>query len=143
MSTSTAPQPSAARRAHRTRQRALGVAGVVLAPAIVWIVGVPVLGVDLRVTTDPGAGLQPVGLLAVVVVALVVSLLGWTVLALLERRTRRARAAWTATAVSVLLSLAGPLIGGVTPAATLTLIAAHIALAAVLITALRATSPTR
>lgn len=129
---------------HAARIRGLGVVGAVLAPAAVWTIAVPLIGVALRAVIGPGAAAQTIGLGAVVPVALAVSLLGWALLALLERRTPRARTIWTVLAVAVLvLSLAGPLVGGVTAAAILTLIVAHIVLAAVLIPALYCSSPTR
>jgi hypothetical protein len=144
MTTSTAHRIGPTRAHYVARIRGLGVAGAVLAPAAVWTIGVPLLGVDLRAVIEPGSPAQAIGLAMVIPVALVVSLLGWALLALLERRTPRARTIWTAIAVAVLvLSMAGPLVGGATTAATLTLIAAHVALAAVLIPALYRSSPTR
>jgi len=135
------PTP-AARTHHATLVRSLGVTGAVLAPAAVWAVAVLLFGVDLRTVIDPGAPARAIGLAAVVPVALVVSLLGWALLELLERWTPRARTTWTVIAVAVLLaSMAGPLLGGVSATATLTLIAAHVALAAVLITVLYRSSP--
>lgn len=143
MTTSTTPGRISPAR-HTSRVRALGVAGAVLATAAVWTIAVPLLGVDLRAVTDPSAPAQTVGLTAVVPVAMVVSLLGWALLALLEKGTRRARTIWTVTAVAVLaLSLAGPLVGGATAASKITLAAMHVALAAVLIPALYRSSPTR
>jgi Family of unknown function (DUF6069) len=144
MTTSTPHRIGPTGAHHAARIRGLGVAGAVLAPAAVWTIAVPLIGIDLRAVIDPGAAAQTIGLSAVVPVALVVSLFGWALLALLERRTPRARTIWAAIAVAVLVvSLAGPLVGGVTAAATLTLIVAHIALAAVLIPALYRSSPTR
>lgn len=144
MTTSTPDRTDPAPMPHTTRLRALGVAGAVLAPVIVWAIAVPLIGVDLRAVIDPGAPAQPIGPTSILPVALVVSLLGWALLALLETRTARARTIWTATACAVLVvSLAGPLVGGATPAATLTLIAAHAALAAALIPALYYSSPRR
>ncbi len=61
----------------------------------------------------------------------------WALLALLERFTPRARAAWTATAlVALALSLAGPLSSGTTTAGKLALAGMHVATAAVLLAAL-------
>jgi hypothetical protein len=76
--------------------------------------------------------------------SLIASLLGWALLALLERRTDLARAIWTGVAlVVVLLSLGAPLTGGITTAAAVTLTLMHLAVAAVLITVLPLSSPTR
>lgn len=114
----------------RTPRRAT-VAGVtVLAALAVWVVAVPLIGVDLVV---PAAG-STVGPLAVAVTSLLAALLGWALLAVLERRTSRARRTWTITAsVIALLSLAAPLTSGASPAVTATLVAMHVAVAAVLI----------
>ncbi len=71
-------------------------------------------------------------------VALTASLLGWALLAVLERRTTRAQMAWTWTAVTVLLvSLAGPLTAEASVPAKTTLVVMHLAVAAVLIPTLR------
>jgi hypothetical protein len=130
--------------AHRRIQaRTLGVAGAVLAALAVWTSAVPLLGVNLLVR--PGGGTtQHVGPGSVVIASVIASLLGWTVLALLEHRTSHARAIWTALAVvAVLLSLGAPLTAGVTTAAALTLTLMHLAVAAVLITVLPLGSSTR
>ncbi len=96
----------------------------------VWVVAVPLLGVDLFV---PAAG-STVGPGAVVLTALLAALLGWALLHLLERRSARARRVWTVTAgVVALLSLAGPLTSGASAAVTTTLVAMHVVVAAVLI----------
>jgi hypothetical protein len=103
---------------------------------------VPVLGVDL--TVGPGGRAQSVGLGSVVLTSLVAGLLGWALLALLESRSRRAATVWTAIAIVVaLLSLGGPLSAGAGAAASVVLVALHAVVAAVLIPALRRTSPTR
>ena len=145
MTTPVTPDAStASSSASRLRTRALGVVGAVLAAVVVWIVAVQLLDVDLKATTDQAAGPQPVGLPAVIVITLVVSLLGWALLALLEWRTARARTIWTWVAVAVLvLSLAGPLTSGEGTASIVTLVVAHLSVAAVLVPVLRSTSPTR
>ncbi|HZJ05567.1 MAG TPA: DUF6069 family protein [Nocardioidaceae bacterium] len=92
----------------RVRTRAFSVASAALASLAVWTIAVPLLGIDLFVR--PGGGSpQTVGAGTVVAVSLIASLLGWALLALLERRTSRARAIWTGAAVAaLLLSLGGP-----------------------------------
>lgn len=118
----------------RTRARALGVGGAVLAAVAVWVLAVPVLGVELLVAR--AGEVHPVGGGAVVASSLVAGLTGWGLLALLERLSCRARPVWTAAALAVLvLSLVGPQ-GGVTTAATVTLTTMHLAVAAVLVPAL-------
>lgn len=114
----------------RTSYRATAVGATVLAAVAVWVVAVPLLGVDLFI---PTAG-STVGPGAVALTALLAALLGWALLHLLERHTTRARRIWTVTAgVIALLSLAGPPTSGASAAATTTLVAMHVAVAAVLI----------
>lgn len=119
----------------RTRIRALGVGGAVLAAVVIWTVAVPILGVDLRVT--PGTDQpQDVGVGSVVVVSLAASLAGWGLLALLERFTSRGTTIWTVVALVVLVvSLLGAL-AGVTTATTVTLALLHLVVGTVLIVVL-------
>lgn len=126
----TATQENKAKR--RTRVRAYGAAGAVVAAVIVWAIAGPLLGVELEVT--PGAGEpQRVGPGSVIIASAVASLVGWGSLALLERLSPRGRRAWTFVAVIALVgSLAGPL-AGVTTAVTVSLAAMHLAVGAVLI----------
>ena len=114
------------------------VAAAVSAAVIVWLVAVPIAGLDLLVRPG-GNATQHVRLGSVVVVSLLAALLGCGLLALLERLIpARARTAWTVVAaVVLLLSLAGPLTGGTTPAVTVTLSLMHLAMGAALIIGLR------
>lgn len=124
------------------RKRLAAVAGAVVAALAVWMVASPLAGVDLEVRS--GDTTQVVGAAPVLFVSLLASLLGWGVLALLEKRAARARSIWTVLAVAVLvLSLGGPLSSGVTTAAKISLALMHVAVAAVLVPVLRHTSPTR
>jgi Family of unknown function (DUF6069) len=76
----------------------------------------------------------------VVVAALVGSLAGWGLLALLSRFSAKARAIWTVTAmVAALLSLAGPLSATASAGTKVSLVAMHLAVATVLIVVLRRT----
>jgi lysylphosphatidylglycerol synthetase-like protein (DUF2156 family) len=72
-------------------------------------------------------------------ISLTASLLGWALLALLERvRAPDARRIWTFTAVVIfVLSLFGPLTGAATPLVGAALIVLHVVVAGVLITGLR------
>jgi Family of unknown function (DUF6069) len=80
----------------------------------------------------------------VIGVSLAASLLGWLLLAVLDQRTPRARAAWTGTALVVLAaSLALPLSAATTTAATIGLMVMHVAVAAVVIPAMGAAGRTR
>ncbi|AXI80302.1 DUF6069 family protein [Peterkaempfera bronchialis] len=137
MTTETAPGTGGAAPGTRRRTRALAVLGGVVAAFAVWVVAVPVLGVDLDARMGSGSGADPqrVGPGAVLVASLLVGLAGWGLLALLERGApERARTRWTAVAVVVLvLSLAGPLPGGATTAAKVALTCMHLAAGAVLI----------
>ncbi|MFI6326999.1 DUF6069 family protein [Micromonospora chersina] len=138
MDTTTAPAVTAARPTRR-RDRALGVLAAIAATLAVWTATVPVAGVDLAVRN--GGTDQSVTAAAVGVSTLLAGLAGWALLALLERFTARARAVWTGAAgLVLLLSLLGPVGGGVGTAATLTLVALHLAAAAVLVPLLRRTA---
>lgn len=118
------------------RLRALGVVAAMIAPLAVWAVTVPLLGVDLRVATT--TGVQAVGPAMIVVFTLVVSLLGWALLAVLERLTRRAATLWLAVAaVLLLLSLVPPVTGALTAGGAVTLVLMHLVVAAVLVPAMR------
>ena len=70
--------------------------------------------------------------------ALAASLCGWGLLVVLEHRTHRGPAIWTAAAVAVAIaSLSLPIAAGVTVASTTALALMHLAVAAVLIPVLR------
>jgi hypothetical protein len=76
-----------------------------------------------------------------VVAALVGSLAGWGLLALLRRFTAKAGAIWTVTAIiAALLSLGGPLSAIASAGTKVSLVAMHLAVATVLIVALRRTA---
>jgi hypothetical protein len=76
--------------------------------------------------------------------AAVAGLIGWLLLALLERRTPRARTVWTVTALLVLaLSLLLPLTAGTTAAAVTGLIVLHLTVGAVVIPGLARTARSR
>ena len=126
-------------------RRAIAVGGAVAAALVVWVVAVPMLGVDLRAAHGSnGTNVHTVGPGSIVGVTLLVSLLGWAALHLLERRTARAARIWTIVAVAVLVaSLGGPLSAGVGTESKATLIALHLAVGAAIIWPLRHTSSTR
>ncbi|MEE6262661.1 DUF6069 family protein [Plantactinospora sonchi] len=115
------------------RRTGVVVATVVAAEAVFFTLD-GLAGVDLAVRT--GDTVAAVGAGAVAAAAGVAALVGWGLLALLERITARARRIWTVVAVVVLVgSLLGPL-GGVDPAARLGLVALHLVCAGVLIVGL-------
>src|SRR5580700_7901259 len=101
MATSTASNYSTSGITRLGRTRALGVGGAVLAAVAVWVVAVPLLGVNLLVRLGSGAA-ETVGVDYVIGATLIASLAGWALLALLERRTSRARSIWTVVAIVVL-----------------------------------------
>jgi hypothetical protein len=134
---------SAAPDARQGRARALCIAGGAAAAAIAWAIEVPLLGV--RLTVRFGAmHPQTVAAGQVIGAALVAGLIGWLLLAVLDRRTPRARTIWTVTALLVLaLSLLLPLAAGTTPAAVTGLLVLHLTVGAVVIPGLARTARSR
>jgi uncharacterized protein DUF6069 len=127
--------------AGQLRTRALGVAGAVIAAVAVWVIESPILGLHLDIRFGNAAA-QTIGVGFIVGATLFASLLGWAALALLERRTSRARAIWTVLAIVVLLlTLSLPLYAGIATSTKIALSLMHVAVAAVLIPTMRATSP--
>jgi Family of unknown function (DUF6069) len=118
------------------KRRAAAVVGSILATAAVWLVGV--VGFDVELST-PVMGNPPqqytIGLPFVLVASAAAALLGWALVAVLDRVTAHARAIWTTVAVVVfLLSLGAPWSGtGITAANRVVLTLMHVAVAAVLI----------
>jgi len=109
-----------------------------VAALLIWLVQGPLTGADLVVRN--GDATSTVGPVAVVAVALAAGLVGWGLLALLERVTTRARRLWAVVAVVVLLvSFVGPL-GATTIQAKGALAAMHAVVGAILIAGLYRTS---
>jgi len=134
----------------RGRSRALCAAGGALAAALAWIVEVPLLGIHLNVRfgaahMHTGAGhIQTISVGQVIGVAVAASLLGWLLLALLERRTPQAWIRWTTIALAALAaSLALPLAFATTSSAAAGLIVMHLTVGAVVIPAMARTARTR
>ncbi|MDG4824701.1 DUF6069 family protein [Asanoa sp. WMMD1127] len=137
---STIARPRTDWRATR-RTRVVAVFGTVAANLVVWAVAVPVLGVDLAVRS--GDGTTEISPAAVAVTTMLAGLLGWTLLGLLQRRTRRPGLVWTWIACAVLaVSLLGPL-GAASAAAGATLAAMHLVAGAGLVPALARTAAPR
>jgi len=104
------------------------------AAAAVWVAA-DLAGVDLAVRS--GSGTQHVGLASAIITALVVAMAAAGLLRLLERRTPRALAIWTAIAGAVwVVSFSGPL-GARSLSAGLSLAAMHLAVGAVIVVGLR------
>jgi peptidoglycan/LPS O-acetylase OafA/YrhL len=117
------------------------VLGATAAATAIWVVATAA-GADLTVSFGPGQPIQKITVVNVVVAALVGSLAGWGLLALLRRFTAKARSVWTVTAiVAALLSLAGPLWTTASAGTKAWLVAMHLAVATVLIAVLRRTTP--
>jgi hypothetical protein len=118
------------------RARALGVTGGALAAALAWVVEVPLLGIHLNFRFGAGQ-IQTISLGQVIGVAVAASLLGWLLLVLMERRTPQIHRRWTVIAlIALAASLALPLAAATTTAATIGLIAMHLAVGAVVVPAM-------
>ncbi len=138
--TTTAP---AAPDINQGRTRALYAAGGALAAALAWIVEVPLLGIHLNVRFGTGH-IQTIPVGQVIGVAAAASLLGWLLLALLQRRTRHARLLWTTIALAALAaSLALPLAAATTTSAAAALIMMHLTVGAAVIPAMAHTARAR
>lgn len=115
------------------------VLGATAAAVAIWIVAT-LAGAQLTVSFGAGQPIQKVTVINVVVAALVGSLAGWGLLALLRRFTTNARAIWTVIAIIfALLSLGGPLSTISTVGTKVALVAMHLAVATVTIVGLRRT----
>jgi hypothetical protein len=117
-----------------TMRRLLTIGLAALAGLTTWFLLTQTAGVNLIVHS--GGSETRVGAGAVILVAVVVGLAGWGLLALLERVAGRARPIWTVIAAAVLaLSLLGPL-GGVSSGAVLGLLCLHLVVGLVLVAGL-------
>ncbi|MGN9810060.1 DUF6069 family protein [Micromonospora sp. BQ11] len=123
------------------RRSAVTVGATVLAAAV-FAVLTEVADIDLAARA--GDSTRHVTVAATVTAAIVAAAAGWALLAVLERRTARARGVWTAVAVVVLLLslLAGPATG-IGAAAKLGLTLLHVSVGAVLILGLPRRGPGR
>jgi Family of unknown function (DUF6069) len=143
MASTTTMEYTTAAATRLSRTRVLSIGGAVTAAVAVWAVAVPLLGLHLIIRFGTGSP-QSIGLDFVVGASLIASLAGWGLLAMLERRTPHARLIWTIAALAVLLvSLSLPLSAGTTASTRAALAAMHVAVAAVLIPALRSRSARR
>lgn len=120
-------------RVKRNQARAMWAVSGAAAAVIAWAVEVPLLGTRLTISFG-GAHAQTVVAGQVAGTALVAGLLGWLLLAVLDRRSPRARAVWTGTAVAFLaVSLTLPLTAATTASAALGLIILHLVAGAAVI----------
>ncbi|MDX6391510.1 MAG: hypothetical protein QOJ73_2573 [Streptosporangiaceae bacterium] len=125
------------------RARALYAAGGALAAALAWIVEVPLLGIHLNFRFG-GGHIQTIAVGQVIGVTVAASLLGWLLLAFLERRTPHARPLWTTIAlVALAASLALPLAAATTTSAVAGLVVMHVTVGAAVIPAMAHTARAR
>lgn len=128
------------------RIRVLGVVAAVLLAELLWLVAQVLLGIRLQAPAGNGYP-EPVDIdpLQVAIAAGVLSLLGWAVLAGLERLTPRGRNIWLGMALAGLAaSLWLPLSGtGVSAENRAVLVLMHLVVAATVMTVLYRTSPHR
>lgn len=131
-------RPTGVTRRGSAGRRVLTVVGATVAALVVWLVADPVLGIDLTVQTAPGTTTtMPVTAGAVVLSSLLAGLLGWGLLALLERWGRRGVLAWRSVAGAVgLVSLGGPLSLAQSTGGMIVLTLLHVVVAAVLLVTL-------
>lgn len=124
----------------RRRNRAAGVAGAVAAALLVWVVGEPVLGHDL-VIRPPEEDVMDLGAGGIAFLSLAAALLGWALLAVLERFTARAVLIWTIVAITVLVVSFLPLLGIEASNGSIVVLAlTHVAVGAVLVPVFRQTA---
>src|SRR5579863_4012761 len=125
------------------RARALCAAGGALTAALAWAVEVPLLGIHLNFRFGAGH-IQTISVGQVIGVTVAASLLGWLLLALLERRTPHARLLWTTITLAALAaSLALPLAVATTTSAVVGLVVMHVSVGAAVIPAMARTAQTR
>ncbi|HEX4251175.1 MAG TPA: DUF6069 family protein [Pseudonocardia sp.] len=133
----TGPVRSAAtqRRLHRGG----AIVGAMALNAVLWGIA-SLLGADFVLTDSMGTG--AVTLPMAVIFTAIFGLLGWGLLAVLERFTGRAIAIWTGVAVAVaLLSIVPIFLEGASTATRVALTVLHLAVAAVLVPAFRLDRP--
>ncbi|WP_433787881.1 DUF6069 family protein [Actinomycetospora sp. CA-101289] len=130
--TDTAPVPG--RAAVRRRRRALGIVATLGVTLAVWLSG-HLAGADYWITDSQGT--VRIDALVTTQVTVVLSLVGWGVLALLERLTRWGTTVWTVLAAIVVAASMIPilLVEATTPT-RIALAAVHLAVGAVLVPAL-------
>jgi hypothetical protein len=135
-------RPTTAARVRR-RQRARAVGAAVAASSLLYL-GARSAGTDFALT-DPGSTeTHPLILPEIVAFALVFALLGCGTLALLERVTRHAKAAWSVLAGTVLAASFIPIfVERATVDTRIMLCLIHVAVAAALLPMLRRGTPAR
>lgn len=128
----------------RWRVRLVTVAGASLAALATWLVAESLFGLELHSPAANAGEAADIGASHVALAAAVGSLLGFGLLAVLERLTSRARRTWMViAALGLLVSLGGPLSGsGITAANRVVLVLMHVVVAAVVVAGVyRASQP--
>jgi hypothetical protein len=134
---------SVVRDVRQSRARALCAVGGAAAAAIAWAIEVPLTGIKLGIRFG-GAHPQTVAAAQVIGAALAAGLIGWLLLAVLERRAPSPRATWTGIALLVLAaSLALPLAAATTTSAAIGLIVLHLVVGAAVIPGMASTARSR
>lgn len=132
---STTHRPSeapAARRHHRRLWRLAAIAAAALLPLLVWVIAVPVAGIEL--VAGSGAAARPVGPASIVAAALIPGFAAWGVLALLERFAPHSGRIFAIVGWAVLLlSLLGPSLTGATGTVLVVLLVMHVVTGATLV----------
>ncbi|MEV4386833.1 DUF6069 family protein [Micromonospora sp. NPDC049580] len=117
------------------RNRSIALVVAVLAAVAVWSIAT-LAGAQL--TVDQGSGPQDVTVLAVLVTSALAGLLGWGLLAVLERLSARATTIWTGIAVAVLvLSLVPASLVDASAGTRFALVLMHLVVGAVVILGFR------
>ncbi len=125
------------------RQRLTAVAAAAGAAMMTWILIEPLAGFDLRAPVFDGSAKSiDIGPGLVIINSAVPTLVGWGLLAMLERWTSRPRSIWTTVAMAgLMISLAGPMLGeGVSLTNRWFLELLHMVVAAVYIPLMRRTA---
>ena len=129
------------------RTRALCAAGGALAGALAWTVEVPLLGIRLNFRYGT-SHIEIIAVSQIIAASLAASLLGWLLLAVLDRRTPHARVLWTSIvlvglAASVALPLAAATTTATTTSAIVGLAVMHLVVGAAVIPAMARTARRR
>jgi hypothetical protein len=120
--------------------RVCGVVDALIATSVWWLVA-QALNVSLRVNLHNGRPPQKFGLLFLLGFALGFSILGWFVLAVLDRRTRRSVAIWTAMGIGLLVASFVPIaIVGASSGTKVILSCIHLSVAIAQLTSMRRSS---
>jgi len=120
-------------RATVRRRRALGIVATLVVTLAVWLLG-HLAGADYWIADSQGT--VRIDALVTTQVTVVLGLVGWGVLALLERLTRYATTIWTVLAAVVVVASMIPIVlVEATTATRIALAAVHLAVGAVLVPA--------